>query len=734
MARNAKIIFAISILCISTILLSGVALGSIVINEIMYDPDQCSDSFCEWIELYNTEDTAVNLTGYTICGSELLAGYVNNSDGNTYANTGTNISSKGFVIITDGGTGTSVYGNFSVNSSALALHTSTSSICGGLSNTGEAIFLNDSSGTSIDLVNYSNSWGANGNNKTLERIDPTGTSDTLANWKEGNINGTPGSKNSVTPAEHDLMVYPENITFSPIDPSPRTGANISLTVQNNGISNETNVNISLYNISGSNLTLIHSQLSNITKQSSTSITIKWNNTLKGNLTVVVRFENFTDDNTTNNNATKIIPFDFHLVISEIMYNPPEEIGSDADFEWIELSNNGTYTENLTGWKLQCDSSSKSLSGNLTSGSFLVFAKDRTQFYTYYSSSITADSQSCSLNNDGDTVKLIFNDSGIYHEEIVSYSPTWGGDGTGYSLEKKNPTTDSNSNNWGESKAYSGTPGARNNPDTQIKSSLKNPNTITLYRSNTEIIYVEKSETPNYKIVSSPDVAYANEPFKTIVSLKSTKEEIVTVYSYVYDGKMLLSEGFDGNTWKARWNANKRDIKISSTPVYAEFENKIKSDTPAGQYKLRVRIKDEIDLTKDIEVLLKRTESQPIESNTSMQLSVNCGQIENQAKILINSSTEKTILLLHFSKEPTKNITLNVNGNLTHVLNLEDGYNSIIFVENNKIVHSCSFSLQKSAPITGRTVKPTQVNNIFAIVKSWLEKVSFLSVLEIFKRF
>ncbi len=728
MLNNLKTILIILIFYISINFLSETGYSALVINEIMYDSDQCSDSFCEWLELYNTENTPVNLTSLTICGSELLPGYINNSDGNTYASTTMNISGKGFAVITDGGTGTSVYGNFSVNSSALALHTNASTICGGLSNTGEPIYLNDSSGTSIDLITYSNSWGANGNNKTLERIDPTGTSDTSTNWKEGTVNGTPGSKNSVTPTEHDLAVYPENITFSPTDPSPRTGVNISITVQNNGISNETNVNITTYNISGSTLTPIHSQLSNITKQSSTSFTVKWNNTLKGNSTILVRFENFTDDNVTNNNATRSITFDFHLVINEIMYNPPEEIGSDADLEWLETYNNATYAENLTGWILQCDSKSKSLSGELSSNSYLVFAKDRTQFYTYYSSSITTDSQTCSLNNDGDTIKLIFNDSEIYHEEIVTYSPSWGADGTGYSLEKKNPSTDNISTNWAESKAYSGTPGARNNPDSQIKSSLKSSNTVTVYRSNTEIIYAEKPETPDYKIVSSTDVAYINEPFKTIVSLKSAKEQIVSAYSYVYDGKMLLSEGFDGNTWKARWDANKRDIKIGPISVYAEFENKIKSDTPAGPYKLRVRIKDEVDLTKDIEVLQKGTEiqSQSTETN-STELSISCEQIENQAKILITSPIEKTILLLHFSKEPPKNETLNVSGNLTHELNLEDGYNSIIFVENDKIIHSCNFSLQKQATITGRTAQVISVGKILTIVKSWLEKLSFLSV-------
>ncbi|KAF0138315.1 MAG: hypothetical protein FD122_3817, partial [Stygiobacter sp.] len=129
-----------------------------------------------------------------------------------------------------------------------------------------------------------------------------------------------------------------------------------------------------------------------------------------------------------------------------------------------------------------------------------------------------------------------------------------------------------------------------------------------------------------------------------------------------------------------------------------------------------------------EVLQKRTEiqSQSTETN-STELSISCEQIENQAKIQITSSIEKTILLLHFSKEPPKNETLNVSGGLTHELNLEDGYNSIIFVENDKIIHSCNFSLQKQATITGRTTQVISVGKIFTIVKSWLEKLNFLNV-------
>ncbi|HLC71312.1 MAG TPA: lamin tail domain-containing protein, partial [Candidatus Nanoarchaeia archaeon] len=45
--------------------------ASLTINEVMYDPGQCSDSICEWIELYNSGETEVNLTGCLLEGKAL---------------------------------------------------------------------------------------------------------------------------------------------------------------------------------------------------------------------------------------------------------------------------------------------------------------------------------------------------------------------------------------------------------------------------------------------------------------------------------------------------------------------------------------------------------------------------------------------------------------------------------------------------------------------------------------
>ncbi len=695
----------------------SITYGSVAINEIMYNPDQCSDSFCELVEIYNTGDDPVNLSGWTLCGNALLPGYVEHADSLAYLDSGMNISGKGFALITDGGSGTDVYHNFDVNSSTSSLHVGSSSLCGGLSNTKDTVYINDSSGIEVDAVTYENSWGGNGNNRSLERIDPAGNSNSSNNWSEGKINGTPGYRNSASPSDHDIAVYESDIISDPTDPSPRTGVNISFLIRNIGLNNENNVNASLYNASGSELSMIHSELMNITKQSSANITVKWNNTARIISNMIVRIEG-SDDNTTNNNASKSISFDFHLVINEIMYNPPAEIGGDTDFEWSEIYNNATYEENLTGWHLVCDSKSKSLKGTLEPGGYLVLAKDTKQFYTYYSSSIKSDSQSCSLNNDGDTIKLVFNDSAIYHEEIAQYSNSWGADGTGYSLEKINPLDGNNADNWGESKAHGGTPGVNNNPGSAIKNSLANPNPAVIYRTVTESVYVNNTgETANYQIISFPSELHVGEQFKVIVSLKSPTLQNMKLYSYAYDGKNLISEGFDGVNWKARWDANIKNIQVGPSQNNVELENRIKADTLPGKYKFKVRIKDEIDLTRDIEVLAKKLENvDKTADEVFKDVIINCERIEDSVLVSAGGQSAKSISMMHFSKDPTRNETL--KGNLT--VALSEGYNSIIFIENDRILKTCDYSFQEQSLITGRTVKVNSIDRIISKIKEWIK--------------
>ena len=165
----------------------------LIINEIMYNPstEQGSDSYKEWIELYNPNNNDIDVSGWTLCDSALLEGYVNHSVGETYLVSGTIIPANGYVIITDGGSGTDVYENFNVDSSSLAFHVNTSSMCtNNLGNTEDTITLVHFNGTVLESLTYSDDWGADGNSKTLKRYNNT--------WGESLIDGgTPGSENTV---------------------------------------------------------------------------------------------------------------------------------------------------------------------------------------------------------------------------------------------------------------------------------------------------------------------------------------------------------------------------------------------------------------------------------------------------------------------------------------------------------------------------------------------------------
>lgn len=171
----------------------------LVINEIMYNPPAMggftasqADYYLEWVELYNPNDNDVNISGWNLCGFMLLVGYVDYTDKGTYSDSGTVIPAGGYAMVTDGGSGTDVYENFNAGPSSFAFHVNTSSICGNLGNSGDNVTLGHSNGTILESIEYSDDWGADGNNRTLERNAGDTWTESLADG------GTPGSENGVS--------------------------------------------------------------------------------------------------------------------------------------------------------------------------------------------------------------------------------------------------------------------------------------------------------------------------------------------------------------------------------------------------------------------------------------------------------------------------------------------------------------------------------------------------------
>lgn len=159
--------------------------GSIIINEIMYNP-KGSDDNREWVELYNNSGTAsVNLSGWKFF----------DGDGTTrhsltlYQGTWT-IPPQGYAVIANNGaTFTAIYGTNTgtiIESTAMTLINSTAMIA-----------LTNPDNVYVGSVTYSSTNGGSENDKSLEKISPESNE-----WRESEISGgTPGKRNSITTKE-----------------------------------------------------------------------------------------------------------------------------------------------------------------------------------------------------------------------------------------------------------------------------------------------------------------------------------------------------------------------------------------------------------------------------------------------------------------------------------------------------------------------------------------------------
>ena len=199
--------------------------GSIVINEIawMGSTDSTSD---EWIELYNTTSSDIDLTGWSI-----------EDDGSTtYSITSGTIPANGFFLIEDSEIATNIAADIVIPIS--------------LGNTGDSLSLLDATAQTIDTVNASSGpWyaGDNTTKATMERIDPLSSSEDSANWANANtgngstgrlgstILGTPGSQNSVFSGS----VGPAEVAFETLAINPIKGDTFTIAINANNLTDMT---------------------------------------------------------------------------------------------------------------------------------------------------------------------------------------------------------------------------------------------------------------------------------------------------------------------------------------------------------------------------------------------------------------------------------------------------------------------------------------------------------------
>ncbi|MAE09284.1 MAG: hypothetical protein CL661_11060 [Bacteroidetes bacterium] len=293
------------------------AVDDIVINEIMYNSPGTDE---EWIELYNNTDQTINLENWNVCDEDashthiyIPAGY-SVAPGEYFT---ISIATGGAFPFTPDFDGT---GNFALN------------------NGGDAVRIWNNNGLLVDIVTYDDSspWPTepDGNGPTLSLIQPDLDNALAESWR---------------PSQQDLGT-PGAINFP-----------IAITAPNGGETIETN---STYDITwdvedwDGNIVieLIRDGYDPIMLVSNLPVsteTFAWNvfSTIDPASDYKILITNIDDDTPYDESDDYftivegyVIP---EIVITEIMYNPPES-GNDS-LEFIEIYNNGAETVNLDGF-------------------------------------------------------------------------------------------------------------------------------------------------------------------------------------------------------------------------------------------------------------------------------------------------------------------------------------------------------------------------------------------------
>ncbi len=189
-----------------------------------------------------------------------------------------------------------------------------------------------------------------------------------------------------------------------------------------------------------------------------------------------------------------------------------------------------------------------------------------------------------------------------------------------------------------------------------------------------------------------------------------KQKNFTIYSYVFKGRKLFSEGLRNGKWKKGWDANKQIISLSKgEKKTVVLTNRIKESVKPGKYKLRIRIKGVKDFTFPITVL------------PAANVSLKC-KLENKTlglEIKNNGERIKVVLVAIFHN---KTFPLILEKNNKTTLNFKVlKKNSFTLLYKDKMLDSCYYEISEGKAkmfkrITGRFASRPFFNFFSRIVR------------------
>nr|MDQ3046476.1 lamin tail domain-containing protein [Bacteroidota bacterium] len=428
----------------------------VIINEILADETpQVGLPTAEFVEIYNRSSNTFNLNGWKF------------SDGSSSATLGNyNLLPGQYLVICDIAD-TALFTPFGNRLGVTSFPS--------LTNTGEALFLQDNTLTYIDSVTYDDAWYQDAvkddGGWSLELINPDFpvACPPDANWiaSVNTSGGTPSAVNSVFSTVADLTA--PSVSFVSVIDATHITVCFNEALDASQMSVLTNYSISSIGtptaaVVNAGLTCVDLTLATpLTLSSSYVLTLSNQSDCSGNALTP----------STANFAYYIAkPFD--IVINEIMADPDPVLTTLPNFEYVELHNRTAYSVNLNNWSFTAGTNTKLLPNvSIAPDSFIVFASTTAAPAFLANSNVVGVVSFPSLTNTGQSLTLR-NPSGTVISH-VTYSDTWYGDASksegGWSLEQIDPNNPcAGMGNWRASDSPDGgTPGKINsvnasNPD------------------------------------------------------------------------------------------------------------------------------------------------------------------------------------------------------------------------------------------------------------------------------
>lgn len=439
--------------------------STVIINEISVAP---SEGACEWLELYNRDSSAVDLSGWYFADKPTASGARN-----VFRLSQRNfiLHPRSFAVIAAESSFFDVYPSLRNSSHTVFILNSPAGFS--FNNDSDAITLYDHTGKMIDSIVYSATWVIS-KSIPFERVDTELPALSKFQWKNSeNPGGTPCSANSVARRKYD-------IALGAVQSSYMEGVcSLFVTIQNAGRSEISSFTLHIFSVAhlsaNDSLTTLlfeHSYAASLQPLDSVVVPVVLENLRVGKNVLTIIAGLAGDERETNNRThlEVIVPAPrSSIVITEIQPAPPE-----GECEWMELYNRTSQPINLANWKF---ADAPTASGNrnvfrlpdtnffLQPFSFCVIAAESVflQRYPSFPASVPLcilnRATGFSFNNDSDAI-VLYDETGCIIDSVV-YCAQWGNQKYAplERVDTERPAL--TSTNWKSSTMPGGTPGGTN---------------------------------------------------------------------------------------------------------------------------------------------------------------------------------------------------------------------------------------------------------------------------------